>query len=260
MQLGAMSERFGDALWGRHRQNSEMHLEPKIKRVRRGTQRPWSINIGEVLGGGQSGGGQSGGGQSGGGQSGGSQSGGGQSGGDQSGGSQSGGGQPGGSQSGGSGSRRRRDGRLDSIHWLTHNCGNWENWVQPGPPRDERWDWLEAGDSGSWDDAVLSVCCTWCWLMIMAWLDWEGWHIFVCLGDGRVEDKKEREEGRWGLPWWETGTWRILFASQMIILDTACMSHNPVGNIIVMRSSEPNLARWTDDFSYPLVSSISFPS
>jgi len=34
--------------------------------------------------------------------------------------------------------------------------------------------------------------------MIMAWRDREGSLNFVFLGDGSVEDKKERDEMRWG--------------------------------------------------------------
>jgi len=34
--------------------------------------------------------------------------------------------------------------------------------------------------------------------MIMAWRDKEGPLNFVFLVDGRVEDKKERDERRWG--------------------------------------------------------------
>jgi len=43
-----------------------------------------------------------------------------------------------GSRSGNGNSRGRRDGRWDSIHWLTPKCGNVENWVQHGLPRDQR--------------------------------------------------------------------------------------------------------------------------
>ena len=32
----------------------------------------------------------------------------------------------------------RRDGSRDSFHWLTRDCGNVENCVQHGLPRDER--------------------------------------------------------------------------------------------------------------------------
>ena len=44
----------------------------------------------------------------------------------------------GGGQSGGGGLGERRNGSWDSIRWLTCNCGNLENWVQHGLPRDER--------------------------------------------------------------------------------------------------------------------------
>ena len=64
----------------------------------------------------------------------------------------------GGSQSPGGSLGGRHNGSWDSIHCLTRNCGNVENWVQHGLPRD----WLGAGDSQSWDDAVHGVCCTRC--------------------------------------------------------------------------------------------------
>jgi len=35
--------------------------------------------------------------------------------------------------------------------------------------------------------------------MIMAWRDRDGWLYFVFLGDGRVEDKKERDGRRWDI-------------------------------------------------------------
>jgi len=58
--------------------------------------------------------------------------------------------------------------------------------------------WGGVGDCRSWDDAVVDVCCTWCYVMIMAWRDGEGSVNFVFLGDGRVEHKKERDQRRWG--------------------------------------------------------------
>ena len=121
---------FGDALGGRDRVNSEMHLEAVIERVGRFTWRSWSINIGGVLGGGWSGGDWSEGGQSGGSQSGGSESEGGRSGG-------------------------MCDSSWDSIHWLTRNYGNVENWVQHGPLRAE---WL----AGSGRQSILGWCSTQC--------------------------------------------------------------------------------------------------
>jgi len=99
--------------------------------------------------------------------------------------------------------------------------------------------WLGAGDSRSWADALLGVCCTRCWLMIMAWRDREGWLNFVFLGDGRVEHKKERDQRRWGKSSRETGTWRISCASQLTIPDTAGTSPNPAGINTDTRSSNP---------------------
>jgi len=53
---------------------------------------------------------------------------------------------------GGGGSGSRRDGSWDSIHWLTRNCGNVENWVQ-GAPRETRL----AGSRRLW---ILGWCST----------------------------------------------------------------------------------------------------
>jgi len=55
--------------------------------------------------------------------------------------------------------------------------------------------------------AALGVCCTWSQIMIMAWRDREGWCYYVFLGDGRVEDNKERDDRSWGKSFWETGPW-----------------------------------------------------
>jgi len=157
-----------------------MHLAAMIERVWTCTWRPWSNEMGGVHGGNQSRGGSSGG---------------------------------------------RCNGCWHCIHLLTRNCVNVENWVQKGLPRY----WLRAGDSRCWDDvvhsvcstqcmlylvyavlgvcctrcmlysvyAVLGVCCTRCSLLFMAWRDSERWLIFVFLGDGRVEDEKERDERTW---------------------------------------------------------------
>jgi len=120
------------------------------------------------------------------------------------------GGVPGGSQSRGGSSGGRRERCWDAIDWLTHNCGNVENWVQHGLPKD----WLGAGDSRSWDDAVRGVCSTQCMLysvyavlgVIPEWWHGEQWLNFVFSGDGRVEDEQERDERRWGKSSWEAGT------------------------------------------------------
>jgi len=40
----------------------------------------------------------------------------------------------------------------------------------------------------------------------MVWREREGWLNFVFLGDGRVQDEKERDEKRWGKSSRETGT------------------------------------------------------
>jgi len=65
-------------------------------------------------------------------------------------------------------------------------------------------DWGSTWSRSSWREAQRH--CTLCWLMIMAWIDREGWLNFVFLGDGGVEHKKERDQRRWGKSSWETGT------------------------------------------------------
>ena len=75
--------------------------------------------------------------------------------------------------------------------------------------------------------------------MIMVWTDREGWLNFMYFGDGRVEHKKERDQWRWGKSSWETGTWIILCASQLIIPDTTGTSPDPAGNNTDSRSSNP---------------------
>jgi len=145
------------ALGGRNLSSLEIHLEAVIKRVWRYTWRPWSSEIGEILGAGQSGGGSSGG---------------------------------------------RHNDSWDTIHWSARNCGNVENWVQHGLLRDERLDGCRRQSILGWCRtqcmqysvyAVLVVCFTRCELLSMAWRDREWWLNFVFLGDGRVEDEKERD-------------------------------------------------------------------
>jgi len=65
------------------------------------------------------------------------------------------GGELGGGQSGGDSSGGRCDGSWDCIHWLTCNCGNVENWVKHGLPRDERL-------AGSGRQLILGWCSMWC--------------------------------------------------------------------------------------------------
>jgi len=81
----------------------------------------------------------------------------------------------GGGQSGG-----RRHGIWDSIHWLTRNCGNVENWVQHGLPSDEKLaesgrqsilGWCSTPCMQYWVYAVQGVCCTRCMLYSVLTLD-----------------------------------------------------------------------------------------
>src|SRR5882757_4912419 len=55
------------------------------------------------------------------------------------------------------------------------------------------------------------------------------------------------------------GLQRISCASQLTIPDTAGTTPNPAGKNTNTRSSKPNQASCTPDFSYPLVSSIFVP-
>jgi hypothetical protein len=59
----------------------------------------------------------------------------------------------------------------------------------------EMGDWLGAGDSRSWNDAVLGVCLTWCKLMIIGWRDRAGRLDFVFFGDGRESEKWQEVRG-----------------------------------------------------------------
>jgi len=94
----------------------------------------------------------------------------------------------------------------------------------------------------------------------MAWRDREGSLNFVFLGDGRLEDEKERDERRWGNDHDKLGLKRISCARQFTIPDTAGISPDPACDYTDTRSSQPNQASHTLDFSYLLVSCTSFSS
>ena len=191
LHLKALIERVWRCTWrlwlceigGRNGAGWETHMVAVIEWIWRCNWRPQSSEIGGALGGGQSGGGILG---------------------------------------------DWRHGTWDSIYWLIYNCENVESWVQYGLPRD----WLGAGDSRSWGAAVhsicstqymlyslyavLGVCGTRCWLWIMAWRNREQWHDFAFLGDGRVDDGKERDDRRCGKSSWETGTWVNFMRKSMV--------------------------------------------
>jgi hypothetical protein len=102
-----------------------LSLEAVIKRVWRCGWRPWSSEIGEVLGGGQLLGGCSG---------------------------------------------VRRDGSWESIHWLTCNCCNKENWIQHSLPWNQSEDWSRTADFGIIQyavNAVLGLGCILCMLYLV---------------------------------------------------------------------------------------------
>ena len=89
------------------------------------------------------------------------------------------------------------------------------------------------------------------WLLIMAWWDRDGWLNFVFLGDGIPDGTNHHEK---------LGLERIWCPSQFTMPDTAGTSHDRACNNTDTRSSQPNRASCTPDFSYPLVSSTSFSS
>jgi len=198
------SSELRDGLGGREWAKLVMHMEAVIECLGRYTWRRWSIKIGGEFEGGRSRG-------------------------DWSEGGESGGSECGGSDSGGSRSGGMCDWSWDSIHWLTHNCGNVEIWVHQGPLGADRLAWsgrqlivrwcsmrcMQYSEyavlSVCWTQsllnsvyAVLGVCCTWCELMIMAWRDREGWLNILFSGDSGVEDEKEGDDTRWGKWEWET--------------------------------------------------------
>jgi hypothetical protein len=76
----------------------------------------------------------------------------------------------------------------------------------------------------------------------------------VFLGDGRIEDKKERDEWYGGNHYEKLGLKIISCASQLTIPATAGTSPDPACNYTDTRSSQPNPASHTPDYSYPLVS------
>jgi hypothetical protein len=83
----------------------------------------------------------------------------------------------------------------------------------------------------------------------------------VFIGDGRVERTRKREMRGDGTNHHEKlGLQRISCASQFTIPDTVGTSPDPACNHTDTRSSQPNQASRTPDFSYPLVSSTSFSS
>jgi len=94
----------------------------------------------------------------------------------------------------------------------------------------------------------------------MAWRDRERWLNFVFLDDGRVEDKKERDEKVWGNHHEKLRLEIISCVSQFTIPNKSGTSPDPACNSTDTRSSNLNQTSRTPDFSYPLVSSISFSS
>jgi hypothetical protein len=152
---------YRDVLWGHNWVTWEMHLEAIMKGVWRCTWRPWLVEIAEVLWDSRFGGGWLGG---------------------------------------------KCNRSWEFIDWLTCNCGNVESWVQWDPLRDYRLlgsarelilGWCSIWRKVNSVYAVLGVCYTLCLLMIMAWKNRERWFDFMFSGNGRVENKKERDKRRW---------------------------------------------------------------
>jgi len=75
-----------------------------------------------------------------------------------------------------------------------------------------------------------------------------------------LRTRKREMRGDGGNHHEKLGLKRISCASQLTIPDTAGTSPDPACNYTDTRSSQPNQASRTPDFSYPLVSSTSFSS
>jgi len=141
---------------------------------------------------------------------------------------------------GGNQSGWRRDGSWDSIDWLSCNCGNVENWVQHGLPRDERL-------AGSGRQLIWEWCSTRCMqYLVYAVLGVNSWSLhgeierdnLTSYSSVIVELRtRKRDERRCGKSSWETGTYRILCASQFTIPNTAVTSSDPACNYTNTRSS-----------------------
>jgi len=170
----------------------------------------------------------------------------------------------GGGWSGGCRLGGRCDGSWHSIHWLTGNHGNVESWVQSGPLRDER---LAACGRQS----ILGWCSArWMQYSVYAVLGVNLWSLHgeidredsTSCSEVMVELRtRKREVRRYeGNHDEKQGLRRVSCASQLTIPDTAGKSPDAACNYTDTRSSQPNQASRTRDFSYPLVYSISFSS
>jgi len=130
-------------------------------------------------------------------------------------------------------------------------------------------DWLGAEDSRSWDDAVLSVCRTKCMLhsvyAILGVNSWS-WHREI-VSDNltslfqlmlQLKTRLRKQTVYWGNHHEKLGLKRILCECQCTFPDLAGMTPDTGCNHTDTRSSQPNQASCTPDFSYPFVSSSSF--
>jgi len=88
----------------------------------------------------------------------------------------------------------------------------------------------------------------------------EGWHDFIFLGDGTVEDEKERDESRWANHHEKLRLMRNSWASTCTMPDMVVTSTDPAGQTTCTRRSKQMWSWHTCDFAYLLVSSISCPS
>jgi len=99
--------------------------------------------------------------------------------------------------------------------------------------------------------AVLGVCCTRCSVLIMAWRDREQWLNFVFLGDGRIEDEKERDQRRLGeiiMRYWDFGEFHTGVNGPSPIQQV----RDPIQHIITLIQALPNPIRQV----VPLISHI----
>jgi len=156
------------------------------------------------------------------------------------------------------------DASWDSIHWLSRNCGNVENWVQQGPLRAER-------PAGIGRQSMLWWCSTRCMqysvyavLGVNSW----SWHQEIDSDDltscsqvmVELKTRKREMRGDGANHHEELGLKRILCVCLFTLPDTAGTSPDLACNNTDTRSFQPNEAGCTPDFSYPLVSSTSFSS
>jgi len=156
----------------------------------------------------------------------------------------------------------RRAGSSDFIYWLTCNCGNVESWVQHGLLRDERLAGSRRQSIMGWRSMRHLPYSVYAILGVNSW----SWHGKIVSDDltsffqvmVELKMRIRKQTVYWGYHHEKLGLKRISCASQFSILDTAGTTPDMGCNYTDTRSSQPNQASCTPDFSYPLVSSTSF--